>query len=124
MGSVQCVQCAVDSVQCAVTSVECASTDQGRMGCQMPVVSPLPRLLPIQLLESPIPTTTPTPTTSSQKASSCNISGTRRGIIDSLVSKRQEKILVPNGPKLYKMVQYGEKGEHDEKWSKLLKKMV
>ena len=41
----------------------------------------------IQLLESPIPTTTPvTPaTTTSQKASSGEISGTKRGIIDPLV---------------------------------------
>ena len=46
----------------------------------------------IQLLESPIPTTTPA-TTTSQKASSGDISGTKRGIIDPLVSKRPEKIL-------------------------------
>ena len=47
----------------------------------------------IQLLESPIPTTTPatTTTTTSQKASSGDISGTKRGIIDPLVSKQPEK---------------------------------
>ena len=45
----------------------------------------------IQLLESPIPTTTPT--TPSQKASSGDISGTKRGIIDPLVSNDREKIL-------------------------------
>ena len=39
-------------------------------------------LLHIQLLESPIPT----PTTMSQKASSGDISGTKRGSIDPLVS--------------------------------------
>ena len=44
----------------------------------------------IQLLESPIPTTPPRP---SQKASSGDISGTKRGIIDPLLSKRPEKIL-------------------------------
>ena len=45
----------------------------------------------IQLLESPIPTTAAAPV--SQKASSDNISGTKRGTIDPLVSKRPEKIL-------------------------------
>ena len=43
----------------------------------------------IQLLESPIPTTTAAPL--SQKASSDDISGTKRGTIDPLVSKRPEK---------------------------------
>ena len=38
----------------------------------------------IQLLESPIPTI-PTPTPTSQKALSGDISGTKRGIIDPLV---------------------------------------
>ena len=48
----------------------------------------------IQLLESPIPTTTPTtPTPTSQKASSGDISGTKRVTVDPLVSKRPEKIL-------------------------------
>ena len=46
----------------------------------------------IQLLESPIHATASTATLS-QKASSGNISGTKRGIIDPLVSKRPEKIL-------------------------------
>ena len=45
----------------------------------------------IQLLESAIPTTTSTP--ASQKASSGDISGTKRGIIDPLVSNQPEKIL-------------------------------
>ena len=45
--------------------------------------------VPIQLLESPIPT--PATTTTSQKASSGDISGTKRGIIDPLVSKQPEK---------------------------------
>ena len=46
-------------------------------------------ILAIQLLESPIPSPAAAP---SQKASSGNILGTRRGIIDPLVSKRPEKI--------------------------------
>ena len=42
----------------------------------------------IQLLESPIPTTTTSPaTTTSQKESSGDILGTKRGIIDPLMSK-------------------------------------
>ena len=45
----------------------------------------------IQLLESPIPAPTPTPTTTSQKASSGDISGTKRGSKDPLVSKQPEK---------------------------------
>ena len=44
----------------------------------------------IKLLESPIPAPAPPP---SQKASSDDISGTKRGTIDPLVSKRPEKIL-------------------------------
>ena len=85
----------------------------------------------IQLLESPIPVTTPA-TTTSQKASSGDISGTKRGIKDPLVSKRPEKIkirklkkktskMVKNGekwPKWSKMVQDGEKLS---KWSKIVK---
>ena len=43
---------------------------------------------PIKLLESPIPATA-----SSQKAHFDDISGTKRGTIDLLVSKRPEKIL-------------------------------
>ena len=46
----------------------------------------------IQLLESPIPTKTPA--TTSKKASSCDISGTKRGIIDPLASKRPEKFWI------------------------------
>ena len=44
----------------------------------------------IQLLESPIPT----PATTSQKVSSGDISGTKRGIIDPLASKRPEKFWI------------------------------
>ena len=44
----------------------------------------------IILLESPIPTPAPAPPPS-QKASSDDISGTKRGTIDPLVSKRPEK---------------------------------
>ena len=48
----------------------------------------------IQLLESPIPAPPPPPPPApSQKASSDDISGTKRGTIDPLVSKRPEKIL-------------------------------
>ena len=46
----------------------------------------------IKLLESPIPTAAPT-AASSQKAHFDNISGTKRGTIDPLVSKRPKKIL-------------------------------
>ena len=46
-------------------------------------------LVIIQLLESPIPAPAAAP---SQKASSDDISGTKRGTIDRLVSKRPEKI--------------------------------
>ena len=46
----------------------------------------------IQLLESPIPApAAAAPAPLSQKASSDNISGTKRGTIDPLVSKRPEK---------------------------------
>ena len=44
----------------------------------------------IKLLESPIPPTAPAPAPS-QKAHFDNISGTKRGSIDPLVSKRPEK---------------------------------
>ena len=44
----------------------------------------------IKLLESPIPAAAPPPPPS-QKASSGDISGTKRGTIDPLVSKRPEK---------------------------------
>ena len=66
----------------------------------------------IQLLESPIPAAPPAV---SQKASSDDISGTKRGTIDPLVSTRPEKHsdkkkrkkrkkMVKNGQKLSKMV--------------------
>ena len=46
----------------------------------------------IKLLESPIPAAAPPPAAApSQKASSDDISGTKRGTIDPLVSKRPEK---------------------------------
>ena len=46
----------------------------------------------IQLLESPIPAApAPAPAAPSQKASSDDISGTKRGSIDPLVSNRPEK---------------------------------
>ena len=80
----------------------------GRQLCQ-------PNSPVIQLPESPIPTL-------SQKASSGNISGTKRGIIDPLVSKRPEKILNKKiqKKKMSKMVKNG------QKWSKMVKmvKMV
>ena len=47
----------------------------------------------IQLLESPIPAPPAPAPAPSQKASSDDILGTKRGTIDPLVSKRQEKIL-------------------------------
>ena len=70
----------------------------------------------IQLLESPIPTAAPV--RPSQKASSGDISGTKRGIIDPLVSKRPENILnkkIQNKKKMLKMVKNG------QKWSKMVK---
>ena len=50
----------------------------------------------IKLLESPIPAAPPAPPAApapSQKASSDDNSGTNRGTVDPLVSKRLEKIL-------------------------------
>ena len=44
----------------------------------------------IQLLESPIPAPAPAAPAPSQKASSDDISGTKRGTIDPLVSKRRK----------------------------------
>ena len=86
----------------------------------------------ILLLKSPIPTrtstpTTPTPTTS-QIASSGDISGTKRGSIDPLVSKRPEKILdkklkkknVENGQKRSKTVKNGQNVQNGPKWSKMV----
>ena len=49
-------------------------------------------LIRIQLLECPISPAAARPCTS-QKPSQANISGTKRGITDPLVSKRPEKIL-------------------------------
>ena len=78
----------------------------------------------IQLLESPIPTTA---TAVSQKASSDNISGTKRGTIDPLVSRRPEKILnkeIQNSKKKCqkwsKMVKNGQKWSKWSKWSKMV----
>ena len=78
----------------------------------------------IKLLESPIPAPAPPP---SQKASSDDISGTKRGTIDPLVSKRPEKILnkkIQNSKKkcqkwskMSKMVKNGQNGP---KWSKMV----
>ena len=51
-------------------------------------------ILFIKLLESPIPTAAAAPAAPpSQKASCDDISGTKRGTIEPLVSKRPEKIL-------------------------------
>ena len=47
----------------------------------------------IKLLESPIPAAAAAAAAPSQKAHCDNISGTKRGTIDPLVSKRPEKIL-------------------------------
>ena len=57
-------------------------------------------LVHIQLLESPIPATTALV----QKASSDNISGTKRGTIDPLVSKQPEFFLKKKWSKIVKMV--------------------
>ena len=85
--------------------------------------------LDIKLLESPIPTAAAAaPTASSQKAHFDDISGTKRGTIDPLVSKRPEKnsekenskFKKKNAKNLLKMVKNG------QKWSKMVKmvKMV
>ena len=47
----------------------------------------------IKLLESPIPAAAAAAAAPSQKAHFDNISGTKRGTIDPLVSKRPEQIL-------------------------------
>ena len=58
---------------------------------------------------------------SSQKASHLDISGTNRGIIDPLVSKRQEKILNKKIKKeLSKMVKIGQNGQNGPKWSQMI----
>ena len=102
-------------------------------------------LCPIYFLEYPIPAAAPPHARPSQKASHGDISGTKLGIIDPLVSKRPEKILnkkskkkqlktvkngqngqnglklskmVPNGPKWSQSVQNGEKWS---KWRKMVK---
>ena len=62
----------------------------------------------IQLLESPIPAAAPASAAPSQKAPSDDISGTKRGTKDPLVSKRLEKN--PNKKKLVKNGQNGQKG--------------
>ena len=61
----------------------------------------------------------------SQKASSDDISGTKRGSKDPLVSNRPEKILqkkffkkIKNGPKLSQMVKNCQIGQNGRKWSK------
>ena len=85
----------------------------------------------IQLLQSPIPTTTTpaTTTTTSQKASSGDISGTKRGIIDPLVSKRPKKFLirkfeeeknVKNGRKWSEMVKMVKMVQNGSKWFQMV----
>ena len=59
-------------------------------GFREAILQKIPFFYEIKLLESPIPTA-PTAATSSQKAHFDNISGTKRGTIDPLVSKRPEK---------------------------------
>ena len=74
----------------------------------------------IKLLESSIPTATATATaTPSQKAHFDNISGTKRGTINPLVSKRPEKNLnkkIQNSKKICqkwsKMVKNGQNGQN------------
>ena len=60
---------------------------KGKNGEKLSKWSKMVKIVKIKLLESPIP---PAPTPS-QKAHFDNISGTKRGSIDPLVSKRPEK---------------------------------
>ena len=55
--------------------------------CQQPLLTEMT----IKLLEYPSPPPAAPPAAPSQKASSDDISGTKRGTIDPLVSKRPEK---------------------------------
>ena len=76
----------------------------------------------IQLLESPIPAAPPAP---SQKASSDDISGTKRDTIDPLVLKWAEKILnkkikKKNGQKWSKMVKMVKMVQNDQKWFQMV----
>ena len=78
----------------------------------------------IQLLESPIP---PAPARPSQKASSGDISGTKRGIIDPPVSKRTGKTSEEenlkkkkNGQKLSKLVKLVKMVKNGPKWSQMI----
>ena len=71
----------------------------------------------IQLLESPIPAAPPAV---SQKASSDDISGTKRGTVDPEDGLKSSK-MVPNGLKWSKMVQMVENGQKWSKWSKMVK---
>ena len=74
----------------------------------------------IQLLESPIPAAAP-PAAVSQKASSDDISGTKRDTIDPLVTKRPKKILNKKiKKKMLKMVRNGQKWSKWSKWSKMV----
>ena len=75
----------------------------------------------IQLLESPIPA----PAAPSLKASSDDISETKPGTIDPLVSKRPETILnkkiqKKKCRKWSKMVKNGQNGQNGLKWSKMV----
>ena len=73
----------------------------------------------IKLLESPIPAPDPPPP--SQKASSDDISGTKRGTIDPLVSKRPEKVLNKKIQNSKKNVKNGQTWSKWSKWSKMVK---
>ena len=73
----------------------------------------------IQLLESPIPAPV------SQKAPSINISWTKRGSIDPLVSKMVKNGLIgqncQNRPKWFQIVQNGQNRKKWSKWPKIVK---
>ena len=84
----------------------------------------------IQLLESPIPAPpAPAPPAAApplQKASGVDISGTKRGTVDPLLSKRPEKILnkkrkkKKNGQKWSKWSKWSKMIQNGSKWSKIV----
>ena len=89
----------------------------------------LPTNLSINLLESPkpCPSSSPSSAPPSRSGYPPSISGTKCGIIDPLVSKRPEKVLnkkiqssKEKCRKWSKMVKNGQNGQNGLKWSKMV----